>query len=220
MSRVPQAKNEDGSIAYQTEKYAYDKDGNMVSVEKNVNAIGEAGQYARTDYEYADGMMVKTTEYDTDGSVLTITQYYYDEDGNMVRQYTGLTDPLTIRGLDDVIAGADVEYNVASYEYKDGQLIREGDSDGNIITYKYNGDGLLSEKTDKNGNRYEYTYREGLFRESEKIFYADNDTDIPDEIREYVQEMEEDGSCGMLTEIKEDGASVRYSYIIGKTMLL
>ena len=35
-----------------------------------------------------------TTEYDTDGSVLAIAQYYYDEEGNKLRQYTGLTSPL------------------------------------------------------------------------------------------------------------------------------
>ena len=212
LSRVPQAKNGDGSIVYRTEKYAYDKEGNMISYEKNVNAVGEAEQYARTDYKYADGRLVQTTEYDTDGSVLTIAQYVYDADGNMVRQYTGLTDPLTIRGLDDVTAGADTEYNVASYEYKDGQLIKEVDSDGNCMTYKYNGDGLLEEKTGKDGSRYQYTYREGLFREMEKIFYAGNDTDTPDEVREYIQETESDGSCGMLTEIRENGASVRYTY--------
>ena len=115
MSRVPQALNEDGSVSYQIEKYTYNENGNLISYAKNVNAIGEAETFVTTDYEYDGSRMVKMTEYDADGSILTIAQYYYDEDGNMVRQYTGLTDPLTILGLDDVVAGADTEYNVASY---------------------------------------------------------------------------------------------------------
>ncbi len=212
MSRVPQALNEDGSVSYQIEKYTYNENGNLISYAKNVNAIGEAETFVTTDYEYDGSRMVKMTEYDADGSILTIAQYYYDEDGNMVRQYTGLTDPLTILGLDDVVAGADTEYNVASYEYENGQLVKEGDSNGNTITYKYNEEGLLTEKTGKDGSRYEYTYRENLFRESERIFYADNDTDTPNEVREYVQESEEDGSYGMLTEIKEGDASTYYTY--------
>lgn len=156
--------------------------------------------------------MVKTTEYDKDGSVLAIAQFVYDEDGNKIRQYTGLTSPLVITGLDQVTPGADKEYNVTSYEYKDGQLVKETDPEGNSVSFRYGEDGMLVEKTDKDGTRHEYTYREGVYRESEKIFYSGNKTDVPDETRQYIQEEEEDGSYGMLTEISENGKSVQYSY--------
>lgn len=99
----PAALNEDGSISYFIQKYTYDEKGNRISYQKTVNDPGEAEAYVRTDYEYdEDRNMVKTTEYDKDGSVLAIAQFVYDEDGNKIRQYTGLTSPLVINGLDQV----------------------------------------------------------------------------------------------------------------------
>ena len=210
---TPAAQNGDGSISYARQEYEYDAEGNMASYRKAVNAPGEPEAYARTDYAYDEnGNLAMTTEYDTDGSVLAIAQYYYDGDGNKLRQYTGLTSPLTITGLDQVTPGADTDYQVTAYEYKDGQLVKETDPEGRSISYCYGENGMLAESTDKDGTRHIYTYREGIYRESEKVYYPGNGTDTPDETIEYIQEEEGDGSPGMLTEIRDNGQSTQYGY--------
>lgn len=210
---TPAAQNGDGSISYARQEYEYDAEGNMASYRKAVNAPGEPEAYARTDYAYdGNGCLVMTTEYDTDGNVLAIAQYYYDEEGNKLRQYTGLTSPLTITGLDQVTPGADTDYQVTAYEYKDGQLVKETDPEGRSISYCYGENGMLAESTDKDGTRHVYAYREGIYRESEKVYYPGNSTDAPDETIEYIQEEEEDGSPGMLTEIRDNGQSTQYGY--------
>ena len=210
---TPAAQNEDGSISYARQEYEYDAEGNMVSYRKAVNAPGEPEAYVRTDYAYdGNGNLTMTTEYDTDGSVLAIAQYYYDEEGNKLRQYTGLTSPLTITGLDQVTPGADTDYQVTAYEYENGKLVKETDPEGRSTAYRYGEDGMLAESTDKNGTRHVYAYREGTFRESEEIYYPGNNTGAPDETIEYIQDEEEDGSPGMLTEIRGNGQSTQYSY--------
>ena len=211
--KTPIEQNEDGSISYYIEKYDYNEYGDLTLYEKSINATGEKLVFSKSEYEYDEACnLIKTTEYDTDGSILAIAQYYYDKDGNRVRMYTGLTDALTITGLDEVTPGKDTEYSVTKYEYENGQLISETDPTGGKETYEYGEDGLLAAKTDKNGNRFEYTYREGTYRESEEIYLKDNHTDTPDEKREYIQDMEEDGSYGMLTQIKEGDSKVSYIY--------
>ena len=211
--KTPIEQNEDGSISYYIEKYDYNEYGDLTLYEKTINRAGEEERYSKSEFEYdKNSNLIKTTEYDTDGSILAIAQYYYDKDGNRVRMYTGLTDALTITGLDEVTAGKDTEYSVTKYEYENGQLISETDPTGGKETYEYGKDGLLAAKTDKNGNRFEYAYREGTYRESEEIYLKDNHTDTPDEKREYIQDTEEDGSYGMLTQIKEGDSKVSYIY--------
>ena len=210
---TPVAQNEDGSIHCFRQEYSYDGEGNLISYWKTIHEPGEPEAYARTDYAYDEnGNLTMTSEYDTDGSVLAIAQYYYDEEGNKLRQYTGLTSPLTITGLDQVTPGADADYQVTAYEYEDGRLVKETDPEGRSMTYRYGEDGMLEESTDRDGTRHVYTYREGIYRESEKLYYAGNSTDIPDETIEYIQEGEGDGSPGMLTEIRDNGQATQYSY--------
>lgn len=189
--KTPIEQNEDGSISYYIEKYEYNDYGDIILYEKTINNTDEEELYSKSEYEYDErGNLLKTTEYDTDGSVLAIAQYYYDEAGNRVRQYTGLTDSLVITGLDEVTPGTDTEYSVTKYEYNEGQLISETDPTGQTESYEYDEYGLLSAKTDKNGNRFEYTYREGMYRESEKVYLAGNRpeyraVDIDDELGEF-----------------------------------
>ena len=92
---TPVAQNDGGSIHCFRQEYSYDGEGNLISYRKTIHEPGEPEAYARTDYAYdGNGCLTMTSEYDTDGSVLAIAQYYYDEEGNKLRQYTGLTSPL------------------------------------------------------------------------------------------------------------------------------
>ena len=48
------------------------------------------------------------------------TQYYYDAAGNRIRMYTGLTSPITIKGIKngiDQIEPANAEFSATKYEY-------------------------------------------------------------------------------------------------------
>lgn len=211
--RVPVDCAEDGTISYSIARYEYNNNDDLCAFEQSVNETGKTEQFARTEYEYDEGgNKTKTIEYDTDGSVISIAQFYYDEDGNLLRQYTGLNDSLTINGLDCVVPGKDKEYAVVQYEYDEGRMVSMTDAEGNKETYEYGEDGLLSVMTDKNGNRHEYTYNDGLYRESEKIYYAGNNSDTPDSERTYIQETDANGNEDMLTAIEEDGKRVSYTY--------
>ena len=119
---------------------------------------------------------------------------------------------LIITGLDEVTPGVDTDYQVTAYEYENGKLVKETDPEGRSTAYRYGEDRMLVESTDKNGTRHVYAYREGTFRESEEIYYPGNNTGAPDETIEYIQDEEEDGSPGMLTEIRGNGQSTQYSY--------
>ncbi|MGI6668769.1 MAG: RHS repeat-associated core domain-containing protein [Acetivibrionales bacterium] len=174
-----------GSTVYSTiKKYYYDANGNLTLEKVTSNAPGQTETYNQTGYEYdSRNRLVKVTTYDN-GVPENYTQYYYDAAGNKLRMYTGLSSPLTINGLDNVV-GQDMEYSVTKYVYDrfnrlvemtdplgkkefytydlNGYLISKTDRNNNIITLAYDGLGRLISKSvatpDGNGNEeYTYTY--------------------------------------------------------------
>ena len=78
----------------------------------------------------------------------------------MLRVYTGLHSPLTIRGLDDVTAGDDTEYAVTKYSYDLlGRLIQITDALGCSENSVYDkSTGLVLSFTDRNAQNFVYTY--------------------------------------------------------------
>ena len=143
---------------YAETKLYYDRNGNLITEKRTNNVVREETTWAQTDYAYDNcGLLVKVTAYD-DGSVENVTQYYYDEGGNILRMYTGLSSPLTITGLDSV-SGSDTNYAVTKYTYdRFGNQLTMTDPLNRTETYTYDLNGNPLTKVDRNGVTTRYTY--------------------------------------------------------------
>ena len=151
-------KNNSGTIINSIKKYYYDNNGSIIEERTTNNLEGSAATYTKTQYAYDNrNRLVKVTTYDN-GTPENYTQYYYDNAGNKVRMYTGLSSPLTINGLDNV-SGSDTDYSVTKYQYdRFNQLIKLTDPMNQLETYTYDLNGNLTDKTDRNGNVHTFAY--------------------------------------------------------------
>lgn len=143
--------------------YNYDANGNITHYYEGVQNYGATtGVFNTTQYAYDNrNRLVKTTQHTTSGTVgePEYTQYYYDNVGNMLRMYTGLSDPLTINGLDNVTAGADTEYSINKYTYNHlNQLVSHTNPHNRTDTYAYDYFGNLITMADCNSDILHYTY--------------------------------------------------------------
>ena len=158
-------------------KYDYDLNGNLIRERISSNAPDEEKiKYNMTEYEYNDrNMLMKVITYKNDvynedtGDPVNrenYTQYYYDAAGNRIRMYTGLTSPITIKGIKngiDQIEPANAEFSATKYEYDQlNRLIKIIDPLGKEESYTYT-NGLLSEKRSKNQSIIYFEY-DGLGR--------------------------------------------------------
>lgn len=166
-----------GEIKYQMIKYEYDEGGNIIASEEQLSEE----ENGRTEYTYNDRnelVCVKSCARDDKNSAAPslYVQYVYDIEGNKVRQFTGMTKPLTIivkegKGEDsytyagktyhiEVSGGPPKDkYSETKYVYnKRNQLISIIDPEGNRETYTYDLYGNLKTAVDKNGNTTTYTY--------------------------------------------------------------
>ena len=83
---------EDGNIHYQTTITEYDTAGNVIAQNNKI----DADRTARTEYSYDKrGSLVMVKNCMEDGKAQYV-QYVYDIMGNKVRQFAGMTSPLTI----------------------------------------------------------------------------------------------------------------------------
>ena len=172
---IPQEKK-DGNIVYQTTTSEYDTAGNVVAKEEQI----EDDKTARTEYTYDKSgnlVMVKQCREDEKAQYV---QYVYDVQGNKVRQFTGMTSPLTLTvsevasdtKVEDIFAYAGKTYALTikgkkksddiretKYEY-DGknQLIAYIDPEGRKETYTYDSNSNVTKTVDKNGNTQKKTY--------------------------------------------------------------
>jgi RHS repeat-associated protein len=149
----------DGTLYYSINKKGYDKNGNIKASSITGNKPGEEEYYNQTTYEYnARNLLVKATTYN-EGVPENYTQYYYDADGNKVRMYTGLSQPLIISGLDNVTTQGDTNYSITKYEYDyEGKLIHMTDPLNNTVSYGYDSNGNNTRIDDRNGNITIMTY--------------------------------------------------------------
>lgn len=166
-----------GKIEYQLVKSEYDDEGNIIASEEQISEE----ESSRTEYTYNDRnelVCVKSCAGDDKNSAAPslYVQYVYDVEGNKVRQFTGMTKPLTLTvkegaGEDSYtyagktyhieVSGGNKKdkYSETKYVYnKKNQLISTIDPEGNKETYTYDRYGNLRDAVDKNGNTTTYTY--------------------------------------------------------------
>ncbi len=180
-SEIPQEKK-DGSITYQKTTTKYDNTGNVT--EKNEPVDGD--RTAKTGYTYDKRGNLVMVKSHLDGEKAQYVQYVYDIQGNKVRQFTGMTEPLTITvtevakdtKAEDTFTYAGKTYQLTvsgkkktdtiaetKYEY-DGkdQLVAFTDPEGRRETYTYDRNSNLTKTVDKNGNtlKNEYDYQNRL----------------------------------------------------------
>lgn len=161
-----------GTIIYQINTMEYDEDGNMIAQESQQS--DDAVQ--RTEYVYdIMGRLVQVKDIQNGKSGL-YAQYMYDREGNKIRQFTGLTKPLTLTLKEGdgencytymghkyyvEISGKakkDV-YSEIKYLYnKKDELISYIDPEGNKENYTYDEYGNLIKMTDRNGNQFVRQY--------------------------------------------------------------
>jgi hypothetical protein len=103
--------NISGTIYYSVKRTEYDNSGNVIWEENKSNKPLEADKHDRTEYEYNNRNLLTKVTLKVNDTLYNYTQYYYDEEGRKVRQYTGLSSPLTITALDSLY-GSDTDYAV------------------------------------------------------------------------------------------------------------
>ena len=149
----------DGTNYYSKSISAYDVHGNVVQSKQNSNKPGEVEKFNISNYSYDTNGRVTMVEDVIDSSNSRYAQYCYDNSGNLVKSFTGLTSPLTITDFENYEANDDKEYSVVSYEYDAfGNQIKYTDPLGNSETYEYSFSNLLNKKTLRNGTTINYSY--------------------------------------------------------------
>jgi len=153
-----------GTIYYSESKTYYDLNGNVVKSLVANNEAGDTTTYKQSEYAYDSRNRLVTVSSFENTTDSIYTQYWYDNAGNKLRMYTGLSDPITITALDTITNGTDTVYSTTKYEYdRFGNLTKWTDPLGQYEEYTYDYNGNLTEKTDRNGNLAEYQY-DGLNR--------------------------------------------------------
>ena len=124
--------------------YTYDKNGNVT----RETVYKTAAETTVTDYEYdCRNRVTKATSYASGTSYPSITQYYYDKAGNLLRMYTGLSSALDLSNPQSLPSGGYV------YEYDFmGHLVKMTDPSGKSETYTNDLLGNVLSKTDRNGD--------------------------------------------------------------------
>jgi RHS repeat-associated protein len=150
--------NANGTIYYSVKRHYYDLNGNIAKELVSKNKPSESSSFNQTTYEYNNrNMLVKVVTYNS-GAAVNYAQYYYDAIGNKLRMYTGLSKPLTINGLDNIVTNGDTDYSVTKYQYNQfNQLTRMTDPLGKTESYSYDYSGNMTGKQDRNGNITSFT---------------------------------------------------------------
>lgn len=148
------------TLYYQVIRNYYDKNNNIIKKEISKNKASESTTYTKQTYAYDNRNNLTQVTLYNNGQEENLTQYYYDKAGNLLRMYTGLSKPLTINGLDDVVPTGDDTYAVTKYTYDHmNRISKQTDPLNQIESYTYNSNNQLIHKVDRNNNIHNYTYK-------------------------------------------------------------
>ena len=140
LTQATPIEEKDGVIYCKVNRNDFDAAGNVLAQKTTSNLPGEAESYTHTASVYdSRGRVVDTVIYDGDkpGSH---TRYEYDGVGNRIAVYTGVTDD-----------PGDASKTSYAYNYLN-KVASITDALGQMESYVYDSTGLLTEKTDRNGN--------------------------------------------------------------------
>lgn len=148
-----------GTNYYSKSILGYDVYGNIIQSKQNTNTPGETETFNISNYTYDTNNRIIMSEDVIDSSNSRYSQYCYDNGGNLIKAFTGLTDPLTIVDANNYTANNDNDYSVVSYEYDEfGNQTKYTDPLGKSEIYEYSFSNLLNKKTLRNGKTVNYTY--------------------------------------------------------------
>ena len=167
LNRVITTERDFTTTADTVTKYYYDNNGNVAQEMVSSSLPGQTLSFRTRAYSYdSRNRLAASTSYD--GQDAVITQYYYDDAGNILRMYTGLTSPLTITGLDQV-SGGSAGYSTTEYAYDtQNRLVSTTDPLDQTESYTYDSkSGRMLTKTDRNDVVTTYTY-DNLGRETRR----------------------------------------------------
>ena len=152
-SEIPQEKK-DGSITYQKTATEYDNTGNVTEKNEQIDSDREA----KTEYTYDKRGNLVMVKSHLEGEKAQYVQYVYDIQGNKVRQFTGMTEPLTFTVTEAAEVAEDAD--TFSYAGKTYQLTVSGKKKADTVAetkYEYDGKNQLVAFIDPEGRRETYT---------------------------------------------------------------
>lgn len=171
--KIPLNKKE-GTIQYQICIMEYDINDKLVATEEEQTD----SQNIRTEYSYDKRGNLLQVKNCLENGKAQYTQYVYDTEGNKIRQYTGMTAPLTL-SLNEGAGNNSYEYvnhnynitvsnkkkkdvySETKYEYnKRNELTAVVDPEGRRESYSYDVYGNLIKTVDKNRNIINNSYDE------------------------------------------------------------
>lgn len=156
MGRILQATQPIDAASSGVSRYTYDGANNVIRTEDKLS--DSPVRYSVTEYCYNDRNWLTQVAAYTSDTEANYTQYYYDDMGNVLRMYTGLSAPLTINGLDQISGGSE-NFSTTKYTYdRFGNPLTMTDPLGQSEAYEYDLTGAMLNKVDRNENVSQFTY--------------------------------------------------------------
>jgi len=160
---------------YQISKMFYDNNSNVIKEELSSSLPGDTLEFSNREFEYDNNNNLVTVIESIDATNKLYTQYYYDEHNMLLRRYSGLSSPLTIIGLDNVVVGTDSDYTVTKYTYDNrGNLINRENPGNQQYISEFDDLMRLIKFTQPDGTYYTYSY-DGLNNIVNQSAYSDID---------------------------------------------
>ena len=136
-----------GTTYYQVKRYTYDPAGNIKREEWTDNPVGSANAWGKAEYDYNNRSRLEYVTMYNGGVVDNVTKYAYDAAGNTLSVQAGMSGKNAQDG------------KTTSYTYdRFGKPLTMTDPLGQTESTLYNPTGLLTNKTDRNGNVFAYDY--------------------------------------------------------------
>lgn len=193
---------ENGEVRCQTTTTAYDISGNVLTEEVQI----DDDRTAKTEYTYdARENLIMVKNHMEDGKAQYV-QYVYDVQGNKVRQFTGMTSPLTLTVSEIKDDGEISDKDIFTYGGKTYEVKIDGQKKSDVISetkYEYNEKNELVAFIDPEGRKESYTYDEN----SNLTETIDKNGNLLRNVYDYQNRLTE-----TIAKEKKTGKQVRHTY--------